>query len=748
MIHYMLQTKKPLHGKFLVIDFILKIFHSYLIRFFTITFLKFKESFFKNFLNKKASRIALLCSSLNTTFQQSSSSLCFFFTQKGLHSRILWMVSRSRERLQDFRDQKNRQNLMDKVKTSLNKFLPKLTIILPSFLRRRTQTLLPHKKCFILLFLETAGWLQAYEPFSLAGKYQTGIIDTGFYYKSNSGGGGWMPKMADYYGGRNNPTAILGIRRSIVPSAMVDWQGNLYTITLHNFASSGPCFRWSKMTYSNGAVSCTYIERWPWVWAYGKDPALANEPYFGGSGGDEEWFKRGFHNALSPCIVQELNDSYGTYLRMFYYIPNRRLTNSNYSNLSDFEGGYWVKPKKNNFNSIARKVGDNRDDVNRLGWNHVLPNWSVSRGKAFAHCPGNFQGFHYEKSPFYSWIFHPFVYDSDEDENAGLHCIRYNSSTQQRKGASDIEADGKVGLNSAVTILPRFFKIGSYAYYATVYNGYWVYLRRISLNQSNNDSVGTLETVGGTLLDCYIETHTRGHSHSPYSFDFFLLEGDGTPCTSSSSSSTDKILCIFGLGGGGNYCLLQPNSYWSSTYVNWSYDYAVGVIGSRYFTPNSNGNSYDYSYAYPQNTIYTTGYRRAYKNFVDIEDTSKSDEYRLYLNSHKMVLYTSPSGKHYIIYAYCYPGKKNHLYLGYAQYFIDSNHALRLTTKTEFKGISTDGWGDSFGNLTDCTRIISMDLKNGHLWITFTKETGKDATDASAAHYSYFHMLVSDLIQD
>ena len=89
-----------------------------------------------------------------------------------------------------------------------------------------------------------------------------------------------------------------------------------------------------------------------------------------------------------------------------------------------------------------------------------------------------------------------------------------------------------------------------------------------------------------------------------------------------------------------------------------------------------------------------------------------------------------------IIYAYCYPGKGNgqgnHLYIGYAPYVIESNVQLRLLTKTEFK----DAGGNSF--ITDCSRIISLDCKNGHVWLTYMN------SDNTA--YKYFYIKASDLV--
>ena len=90
-------------------------------------------------------------------------------------------------------------------------------------------------------------------------------------------------------------------------------------------------------------------------------------------------------------------------------------------------------------------------------------------------------------------------------------------------------------------------------------------------------------------------------------------------------------------------------------------------------------------------------------------------------------------------YCYCYPGKKKQLYLGYAPITIDANNKVHLMTKCEFKSPDTsENWGDSFGEFTSCARIISMDCKKGHLWITWL-----NATDSS---YKCFHMQAKDLV--
>ena len=76
---------------------------------------------------------------------------------------------------------------------------------------------------------------------------------------------------------------------------------------------------------------------------------------------------------------------------------------------------------------------------------------------------------------------------------------------------------------------------------------------------------------------------------------------------------------------------------------------------------------------------------------------------------------------------------------------MDANHEVRLLTKIEFKEAGNSGWGDSFGGFTNCDRIISMDLRGGHLWITFM---GNENSQGDSSGYYYFHIKVSDLIKE
>ena len=612
------------------------------------------------------------------------------------------------------------------------------------------------KVFFAFLFFNP--YLQAdYTPASLVGKYQFGLIDWNFYYTIHNL---WMSELANYYNGGPPPVAaggsglpqfdgLLSLRRAIVPSAMVDWNGDLYTVSLYNWGSNGPIFLLQKCSWSSGTLVVTSLEYTPWTYAYNKDSlSLGNRPIFTRCSEEETWFKWGFHNALQPCIFQEVNAS-SVYVRVFHYIPNRGLIIGDaYSDLADFEGGLILQLKKSDF--TVNVVGkDNRtargEGSNNFLWSDVLPNWSVVKGLKYPNYIGNFQGFALESSPYYSWLFHTYYTDAypDGGDNTGasVHCIRYDSYEYNRNGVASIGDIAWLNNNSTIAIYPRFIKVGDYVYCVARVAGYWFQLCRITPNQTTDSSVGTIEErVLKCKTDNRIEISSKDTSIAPYDLDFCFLEPDGTPCSTSSSDS-NKILCLFG------FCVNGTGRF--GTYLNWDYKKEVASFSSYYLGSGAGDPS-----SSPANTIYVTNCEHANEDCVDTSNTTKSDEYRLYLNTHKFVPYTSPSGRHYFIYAYCYPGKKTHLYLGYAQYTIDESYHVKLLSQTEFKASGNDGWGDSFGSFTDCSRIISMDLKNNHLWITFMKDSAFDANGAtlndrkSVAHYNYFHILASDLIQE
>lgn len=603
--------------------------------------------------------------------------------------------------------------------------------------------------------------LEAYEPATLTSKYQTGIIDFNFYYQSGSLGGGWMPKMKEFYG-----NSVLRVRRSLVPGTMVDQDGKLYTVSLHHFDGKGPNFRLSKFYESESEIKSQVVSYSPWLWAYGRTEDsgfLGTTPYFENKRSDDDWFRRGFHNTLNGCIFQEVKteDKGNSCIYIFHHIPTYRLIGTNYENFPDGEGGLLLKFE--NLDCVSKKI-DKGGNANRLFWgllgyryNSENSNWRFPKHE------GNFHGFRLDDNlHFFHFCRMPGdgYYDSSiYDRLSGeMHYIRYDINDFANEYMRTIR-EGSDQTSSG--IIPRFFKIGNYVYFAMLEGGYWIRLYRIGIN---SNTMGSVQILADNYIDYYLEKplfvgSNRRDSYAGYFFDFCLLEKDGSLITPSSSGDTEKILCVFGLGGGGTKTSMTSAYKWTSDDLSWGCENIAGVLSSvllpaKGATLANAGSGALGLGPWAQNTIYVTGLKRGSGDCVGIDENSKGDINRLYLNSHKIVPYTSPTGKHYMIYAYCYPGKKEQLYLGYVQYFVDKDNAVRLLTKMEFKSSTEDDWGDSFGDLVHCSRIISMDLKNDHLWITFIKDTDtevavdNDSEKKAAGCYRYFHILVKDLIQE
>ena len=187
-----------------------------------------------------------------------------------------------------------------------------------------------------------------------------------------------------------------------------------------------------------------------------------------------------------------------------------------------------------------------------------------------------------------------------------------------------------------------------------------------------------------------------------------------------------------------SYATLKTDCNWSITYCNWTPKKVSLVLRSCPLTSGTDNQGFDISTAGPENMIYVaTDVNFAAGDACSLENTSKSDLYRLYLNTHRICTDIADPDCKYIFYCYCYPGKTKQLYLGYARYSFDSEDRIVLGPKCEFRA-SDSQWSDSFGNFTSCSRIFSMDCKNGHLWITWM--------NADNTKYYAFHILVKDLV--
>ena len=233
----------------------------------------------------------------------------------------------------------------------------------------------------------------------------------------------------------------------------------------------------------------------------------------------------------------------------------------------------------------------------------------------------------------------------------------------------------------------------------------------------------------------------RKCSVAPYDYDFCLLNNPV-------ANKTVLGLLAFGGNNQNSWSSLSNTYNWTTNgYCNWRTAHVSLVLRSYPLTEGTEYQNFKYNeggypwatfnYDWLQNIIYSTDFDRASGSACDLTNTSKSDLYRLYLNTHRVCTdITNPNSK-YIFYCYCYPGKTKQLYLGYASYYFDSNNRILLGPKFEFRA-SASQWSDSFGNFTSCSRIVSMDCKNGHLWITWM--------NADNTKYYAFHILVKDLV--
>lgn len=263
-------------------------------------------------------------------------------------------------------------------------------------------------------------------------------------------------------------------------------------------------------------------------------------------------------------------------------------------------------------------------------------------------------------------------------------------------------------------LFPRFQKVDNTVYFCTSNGGEF--------------RLGRFETAPQRIITSYYQDYIRrgeGYTtHARYSSDFCIVK-----------NGSQHIACFLGLKATGIYSDFSATYGWSNPTISWNPQHLACVLYS-YPVPKSlvGIGSPTNLKTYPSNVIYNTSIVRAGNDAVNISNTTAAAIKRLYLNTQNIVAYTSAFGRNYIIYAYCYPGKTKQLYLGFAPYTIDAENHVYLGPKCEFR----DKNGNSFGNFTDCSRIISMDLKNGHLWITFIR--------GDSSSWYRFHILAKDLV--
>jgi hypothetical protein len=310
-----------------------------------------------------------------------------------------------------------------------------------------------------------------------------------------------------------------------------------------------------------------------------------------------------------------------------------------------------------------------------------------------------FSAFHYVSSfVFCQWL------SSNETANTYVHMRTISFDTNQNtwSNVSTLSMDNTLSDYRSFSLEPRIIRGVNGVYSLAVRNGYYPYVHKV--NTTTN-----YWTVWGNGLHGSDSNTTDCSYHA----DFEIVKA---------SDNTEIFLVL--LYSYGNRCNAMNNENagpqrWNANYVSWGMSNIMLHIQSS--TTGSNWTSG------PENVIYTT-------NITDMSASASEtlSTATLYKCTHKLVAYN----KH-IIYAYCYPGKSTQLILGVARYFIDSDKQFHLSTKREF----ADSNGNSFDSLTDCSRIISMDVSdNGHLWITWMS--------ANNQIYYCFHANAQDVIDN
>lgn len=571
-----------------------------------------------------------------------------------------------------------------------------------------------------------------YIPASLVGVngnklYHFGSIDTfdsisAIYLQQGTNAKGYYAYWIGVLYYNKYGSSIQTTRESIYPSAMVDADGILYTLDLWSFnnAVQGACFRLGKYMPGVTSVSQSSIYLYPW-YEYAKSTTTFCCGCMPGYADDEDYqkFLRMGHNYFSPTIAQEVlsDGTKSDYLYIFGLFPPARWCKSNKSGW-EMEGLGSLKIRKSNFNVEKTSVILRNDVGDSLGLScqHL-------RVRASNCLPLPVSGF--IKAGFdgnYINVYHIAHIDSTLP-NVQIYSKTYNANDLSCP-SSTWKAVPNTGTGcEQIMLYPRFQRFDDKIYWGSTLNGYALNLGIIYNNNSSQK-----------LWDSYcdwVESWNSAVGATRYQKDFCIIK-----------NGNQLIACILGFKAATtayNASDFSQKYGWATSYVSWGLSSLVCVL---YSFPLSNGtaaqkisgyNSTDLK-TYPQNIIYNTSITRANGSAVDSINTTALGDRRLYLNTQNIVTYTTNSGHRYFIYAYCYPGKSKQLYLGFAPYIIDADNHVRLLTKSEFR----DNNGNSFGNFTSCSRIISMDLKNNHLWITFM--------NADNSCYYYFHIKASDLV--
>ena len=561
--------------------------------------------------------------------------------------------------------------------------------------------------------------LYAYNPTHIDGKYSVVCPRSGIYTRY------WMRGMEECFGSGADPLSYL------IPASMVDNQGYLYLAFEYTFQHQGLNLKFRKANSNGGSYQVSYDpwnEMLPGIYyserAY---PKLVqdNSNYL-----DE--FKNHVHNVFQQSFVQEMEGTNSDYIYFLSYMPPARYCDDYASSLNkpDREGLFIFKMNKLNFQIESKKLYS-ASEYSSLAYDRTpspTNNWSFTK---FNLPESNYQGF---LDGDYIYIIY-LAKESSESNALRTYYLKVKANDLSVLESSQ----SAIGNNNnfppgGAQLVSRFQKLDSDIYFSFINAGFYYRLGSYRTSQH-----AFRANIGPAL---WLVTLADGScSSTTFHTDFCMIKSDtGVP-----------IWCMFCFNSNarGSYC--NSNFNWTSTYMNWDPSNVCLCVSSYPLSTTQTYNDYGgQSNIYPSDTLYSTILLQncsswagtSNGNYISTaRESTKSDLYRSYLNTHKIVPYTSPSGKRYFIFAYCYPGKKTHAYIGYCTYSINSSNFVHLNTKVILKSPdSGDNWGDSFSSLTDCSRIISLDVKNGYVWMSWM--------NADNSKYYYFYIKASDLIPE
>jgi hypothetical protein len=366
---------------------------------------------------------------------------------------------------------------------------------------------------------------------------------------------------------------------------------------------------------------------------------------------------------LAPGMAQEANGT-TDYIHVFVYVPPSRWWNTGSG--ADTEGFLFVRLKKSNLSVVNFRLENSLDNSKAGGFG----NYETVR------CNQNVFTAIYDVGLGRTSVYWLHTAGSGTSGHTGLN---YHVVNDQGKAlVTDICSYGGTKEQYRHFVEPRILKVENKYYFSTG-NAYNPTVLTADPTNGNTTHFWCAPYMG-TFDDC-------SRYGCAYHNDLNVVQHAG-----------QTIVLQLAIGQSSRFS--NSGGQWNASRISWNTFYPALVL-----------------YAWPQNLTWDSPIPISPENCIAVFPITQlaTNGYEasmttLYKNTHMFVVHNN-----HIIYAYCYPGKKTHLILGTARYGFDSDNNIHLLTKREF----VDKDGNSFGNLTNCSRIIFMDVKNGYLWIVF-----------------------------